>query len=409
MALPARSGATELVRWLLLKDLQILRRSPLLVALLVLYPIVIALLIGFALSRGPDKPHVAFLNGCRRRPARSSWAAAGRPRRRGPGELFKDVDVVPVDSARGGDRRRSSDGDVLGALIIPPDIAAEARSRARVRQARRSSTTARTRSSSASSRTRSSAQVQDANAALTKQHHEVALSYSNLIGEGGDVQLPRPATSTCSASQRRRRSSRERGRRCRRLAARAQLDAGRSTSRSSRVDNLVVLGRRAERRSASRSRSARRRQGRPHAARRLRGRARRERLADVRHAAAGRRHAGARARGERVLAAGARARVAHRAAGREGRARGRLLRRRVCAADAGRPGRCSSTWTGAASRCGWSRWPCGALASRRSAWRSAALDARGARGVAARVHAVAADRVPRARALGSGVRRRSTT
>ena len=50
------------MRWLLLKDLRILRRSPLLVAMLVLYPIVIAVLIGFALSRGPDKPEVAFYN-----------------------------------------------------------------------------------------------------------------------------------------------------------------------------------------------------------------------------------------------------------------------------------------------------------------------------------------------------------
>ncbi|HEX2388323.1 MAG TPA: hypothetical protein VHI96_04365, partial [Solirubrobacterales bacterium] len=50
------------MRWLLLKDLQILRRSPLLTALLIAYPIVIAVLIGFALSRGPDKPRVAFLN-----------------------------------------------------------------------------------------------------------------------------------------------------------------------------------------------------------------------------------------------------------------------------------------------------------------------------------------------------------
>ncbi|MEJ7716249.1 MAG: hypothetical protein WKF40_11440 [Thermoleophilaceae bacterium] len=33
-----------------------------LVALLVLYPVVIATLIGFALSRGPDKPRVAFAN-----------------------------------------------------------------------------------------------------------------------------------------------------------------------------------------------------------------------------------------------------------------------------------------------------------------------------------------------------------
>ena len=56
------SGATDAMRWLLLKDLQILRRSPLLVALLVLYPVIIATLIGFALSRGPDKPEVAFVN-----------------------------------------------------------------------------------------------------------------------------------------------------------------------------------------------------------------------------------------------------------------------------------------------------------------------------------------------------------
>jgi ABC-2 type transport system permease protein len=50
------------VRWLLAKDLRILRRSPMLVALLVLYPVVVATLIGFALSRGPDKPRVAFAN-----------------------------------------------------------------------------------------------------------------------------------------------------------------------------------------------------------------------------------------------------------------------------------------------------------------------------------------------------------
>ena len=50
------------MRWLFLKDLQILRRSPLVTALLVIYPVVIAVLIGFALSRGPEKPRVAFLN-----------------------------------------------------------------------------------------------------------------------------------------------------------------------------------------------------------------------------------------------------------------------------------------------------------------------------------------------------------
>ena len=50
------------MRWLLLKDLQILRRSKLLVGLLVAYPIAIALLIGFALSSGPTSRAVAFLD-----------------------------------------------------------------------------------------------------------------------------------------------------------------------------------------------------------------------------------------------------------------------------------------------------------------------------------------------------------
>ena len=44
-----------LMRWLLLKDLQILRRSPLLVALLVIYPVVVAVLFGSALSGGPGE------------------------------------------------------------------------------------------------------------------------------------------------------------------------------------------------------------------------------------------------------------------------------------------------------------------------------------------------------------------
>ena len=48
------------MRWLLVKDAQILNRSPLLVAMLVVYPIAIALMIGFALSSPPGKPKVAF-------------------------------------------------------------------------------------------------------------------------------------------------------------------------------------------------------------------------------------------------------------------------------------------------------------------------------------------------------------
>ena len=50
------------MRWLAQKDLRILGRSPLLVATLILYPAIVALLIGLSLSRGPDKPRVAIVN-----------------------------------------------------------------------------------------------------------------------------------------------------------------------------------------------------------------------------------------------------------------------------------------------------------------------------------------------------------
>ena len=50
------------MRWLLVQDLRIRQRSRCWSGLLV-YPVVIVVLIGFALSRGTDKPEVAFYNG----------------------------------------------------------------------------------------------------------------------------------------------------------------------------------------------------------------------------------------------------------------------------------------------------------------------------------------------------------
>src|SRR5947209_128473 len=50
------------MRWLLAKDLRILRRSPLLLGLLVVYPVAVALMIGFALSSPPGRPKVAFFS-----------------------------------------------------------------------------------------------------------------------------------------------------------------------------------------------------------------------------------------------------------------------------------------------------------------------------------------------------------
>lgn len=108
------------MRWLLLKDLQIMRRSPLVTALLIVYPIAIAVLIGFALSRGPSTPKVAFVN----------ELASDAPIQIG-GEEFdiegaKDELCAKVDCIDAGSREQAEEmvrsGDVVGAIILPPDL-----------------------------------------------------------------------------------------------------------------------------------------------------------------------------------------------------------------------------------------------------------------------------------------------
>lgn len=108
------------MRHLLVKDLRILRRSPLLVGLLVVYPLVVALLMGFALTRGPEKPRVAVANEV---PETATTINLG-------GEevdigdyaerLFAAVEPVEVDTREEAVELVRS-GDVLGALVIPED------------------------------------------------------------------------------------------------------------------------------------------------------------------------------------------------------------------------------------------------------------------------------------------------
>ena len=109
------------MRWLLLKDVQILRRSPLLVTLLVVYPILIALLIGFALSRGPQKPRVAFLNQVPASESKINLGGQTIDVTKYTGQLFQAIKPIRVHSrAEALDKVKS--GDALAALIIPPDV-----------------------------------------------------------------------------------------------------------------------------------------------------------------------------------------------------------------------------------------------------------------------------------------------
>jgi ABC-2 type transport system permease protein len=108
------------MRWLLLKDLQILRRSPLQAVLLVAYPILIAILVGFAISGGPQKPRVAFLNEV---PAGTRVSVGGQqlPAAGVSDRICTRVECVHVkDRAEAVAEVRS--GDVLAALILPADL-----------------------------------------------------------------------------------------------------------------------------------------------------------------------------------------------------------------------------------------------------------------------------------------------
>src|SRR5881275_1303137 len=154
------------MRWLLVKDLQILKRSPLLVAMLVIYPILIAALVGFAVTSGPSKPRVALLNQV---PKEKTHVSLG-------GE---NVNVAEEAKPL---------FDVLAALILPADITQqlqEATSGSGTRPTVRVYYNAEDPAKQAFVENTIKARVQEANAALSKKVTQVALSYLKLIGSGG--------------------------------------------------------------------------------------------------------------------------------------------------------------------------------------------------------------------------------
>ncbi len=109
------------MRWLLVKDLQILRRSPLLVGLLIVYPIAVALMIGFALSSPPGKPKVAFYDQVPRGQGKISLGSQQIDVARYASELLQSVQPIKV-SSRAQAVATVRDGEALAAVIIPADL-----------------------------------------------------------------------------------------------------------------------------------------------------------------------------------------------------------------------------------------------------------------------------------------------
>jgi ABC-type multidrug transport system permease subunit len=172
------------MRWLLLKDVQILRRSPLLVALLVVYPILVAVLIGLALSRGPEKPRVAILNQVSPDAETINLGGETVDTSKYSDQLYAAVDPVRVRS-REEALRLVRDGRVLGALIVPPDITSKLQSGlepATVEVLYNAEDPVKAQLVQDTIKS----QVQDANAALTRRFTDVALGYLDLVVSGGE-------------------------------------------------------------------------------------------------------------------------------------------------------------------------------------------------------------------------------
>jgi ABC-2 type transport system permease protein len=175
------------VRWLLLKDLQILKRSPLLVSLLVIYPVAIALLIGFALSRGPEKPRVAFANLVP--PSQSTIDLGGQKvdTSRYTAELFKSVRPIQVDSRKAALAKVRA-GEARAALIIPADVTERLASglrSAEVEVIYNNQDPVKGRFVDQTI----SARLAEANSALAQRFKEIAIQDIRLLEEGGSFEI----------------------------------------------------------------------------------------------------------------------------------------------------------------------------------------------------------------------------
>jgi ABC-2 family transporter protein len=112
------------MRWLFVKDLQILRRSPLLVGLLIVYPIALALMIGFSLSSPPGKPKVAFYSGVPPGRGRISFGDQQIDISRYASQLFQSIQPIRVGSPAEA-IAKVRDGQAQAALIVPADIVSQ--------------------------------------------------------------------------------------------------------------------------------------------------------------------------------------------------------------------------------------------------------------------------------------------
>jgi hypothetical protein len=181
------------MRWLLLKDLQLLRRSPLVTGLLIVYPIVLAILIGLAISRSPDKPKVAFLNQIPPGSGLDLGETGGFTQEEAHRQLCGRIECVPATS-RADVEQKVKDGEVLGGLILPADFLSKLQAELTASSAEPATVDVIVNQDDPLKARlvddRISSLLTEANLRLSEQISSVAVSYQRIIAEGGEFEIP---------------------------------------------------------------------------------------------------------------------------------------------------------------------------------------------------------------------------
>jgi len=181
------------MRWLLLKDLQLLRRSPLVTGLLIVYPIVLAVLIGLAISRTPDKPRVAFLNQIPRSAGLSLGDTGGFSQEEARRRLCAKIECVSA-SSRAEVEQKVTDGEVLGGLILPPDFLNKLQAELSTNSSEPATVEVLVNQDDPLKAQivddRISSLLTEANLLLSDQITKVAVNYEELLASGGEFEIP---------------------------------------------------------------------------------------------------------------------------------------------------------------------------------------------------------------------------
>ena len=181
------------MRWLLVKDLQLLRRSPLVTALLIVYPIVLAVLIGLAISRSPEKPRVAFLNQIPQGSGLNLGTTGGFSQEEARRRLCAKVDCVPV-SSRAEVEQKVKDGDVLGGLILPADFLSKLEAELSTNASEPAKVEVLLNEDDPLKAQvvddRINSLLNQANQLLSQKISDVAVNYERILANGGSFEIP---------------------------------------------------------------------------------------------------------------------------------------------------------------------------------------------------------------------------